>query len=431
MFPKTVRGIDLKKYKKAFLKSVCFFGAAALLFTAYNPLFSAKEKAVAIKAGKIQTITKGMIENGIILIRNDRIAEIGTEVDIPSDAEVFNFQDKFIMPGVVSPDSNIGIFRRTGEEVALAALQVGQGKNFANYPALFSVYPEHPDFRLALMNGFTTLAVSPPPAGISGLGAIIKPYGDKLKDILVRDKAFLKITVYVNTPFWNMLKGALEEAQKKLDEQRKKQEEEKKKEEDKKKAEEKEKEEEEKEEPTISETTKVFMEILEGKYPIVAECSQPASISHLLELVSEYPKIRLIISGGPDTYRAGDLLKEKNIPVILSPTIMTRLRWSIAERTNYVLKCQSLGLKIAFQAPGDVEDQIHLFHFLNQLFQLGVKRDVLLKGVTIIPAELLGVDKLVGSLEKGKKADLIVLKDDPLENIPFVEKVMLGGKFIQ
>jgi len=412
----------LKKHKKSILIFVSFFGIIAFLFSIYRPLFSAEEKVIAIKAGKIQTITKGLIENGTILIRNDRIVEIGTQVDIPSDAEVFNFKDKFVMPGVVSPDSSIGILGPTGP--------TGGGQNLANYPVLYSVYPEHPDYRMALMNGLTTLAVSPPPAGISGLGVVIKPYGDKLKDILVKDKAFLKITVYVNTPFWNMLKGALEEAKRKLDDQKKKQEEMKKKEEEKKKAKENEQEEEEKEEATISETAKVFMEVLEGKYPIIAECSQPASISYLLELIAEYSKIKLIIRGGPDTYKAGDILKRKKIPVILTPAIMTRLRWSIAERTNYILKCQGLGLKIAFQAAGDIENQIHLFHSLNHLFQFGVKSDVLLKGVTIVPAELLGVDKLVGSLEKGKKADLIVFKDDPLKNIPVIEKVMLRGRFV-
>ena len=68
---------------------------------------------------------------------------------------------------------------------------------------------------------------------------------------------------------------------------------------------------------------------------------------------------------------------------------------------------------------------------LNELYRAGVKKDVLFQGVTLIPAQLLGIDSSVGSLEKGKKADLIVLKNDPLENIPVIEKIILGGKFVQ
>ena len=83
---------------------------------------------------------------------------------------------------------------------------------------------------------------------------------------------------------------------------------------------------------------------------------------------------------------------------------------------------------MAFQAPGGIQDQIHLFDYLNKLSLFGVKKDVLLKGVTIIPAEILGIDKHVGSLEKGKKANLIVFKKNPMENVPAIVKVLSGGK---
>jgi imidazolonepropionase-like amidohydrolase len=107
------------------------------------------------------------------------------------------------------------------------------------------------------------------------------------------------------------------------------------------------------------------------------------------------------------------------------------MSWSGADRTNYVLKCQGLGLKMAFQPPGGIQEQIHLFDYLNKLALYGVKKDVLLKGVTIIPAEILGMEKIVGSLERGKRADLIVFQNDPLENIPVIERVLSGGKWVK
>jgi hypothetical protein len=286
---------------------------------------------------------------------------------------------------------------------------------------------------MALMNGFTSIAVSPLPAGIAGLGTVIKPGEKALKDILIKDKAFLKINVSVNTPFWNMLKRALEEAQKKIEEEKKKREEEKQKsEKDKKKDENKENQAERKEEERISESTKIFMEVIEGKLPLLAECSTPDALSHLMALISGYAKVRVIVRGGPNIYKAGSLLKEKNISIILDPIIASaQVMYERVERTNFVLKCQGLGLKIAFQAPGGIEDQIHLFDYLNKLFLYGVKEDVLLKGVTMVPAEILGIDKLVGSLEKGKTADLIVFREDPLKNVPVIEKIMSGGKFVQ
>jgi imidazolonepropionase-like amidohydrolase len=435
-FQKTDKSIDLRNRwgpARGFLLFGLVF-ALSITFSDATPV--ARERVIAIKAGKIQTVAQGEIENGVILIKNDRIAEIGAQVVIPPDAEVLDFQGKFVMPGIVSPDSNLGIYKKQKSKFfSWSRMPEGAGKNVAFYPVLYSIDPEHPDYSLALKNGFTTLAVSPPPAGISGLGAVIRPEGDKLEDILVKDKAFLKISVYVNTPFWNMLKGSLEEAQRLLDEQKKKAEEKAKPKEGKGKdvAKDKAKEEAQKEEPTISESAKVFVDVVDGKTPLLAECNGPDAVLHLLELLSGYPKVKLIIKGGTEVYKAGLLLKEKNIPLILEPGIDVRSDFfqPIAERTNYVLKCQTLDLKLAFQAPGNVEEQIHLLDYLNELSQCGLKKEVLLKGVTLVPAQLLGIDSLVGSLEKGKKADLIVLKNDPFDSVPIIEKVILGGKIVQ
>lgn len=415
------------------LKPIASVGTMLLLFLSG---FSGQEKNLAIKAGKIHTIKNGIIENGVILIRKDRIEGIGSEIEIPADAEVLDFSDKFIMPGIVSPDSNLGIPQPSVEELMEAARSGPSVHNLAYYPVLYSIYPQHPDYLMALKNGFTSIAVSPLPAGIAGLGAVIRPTGETLKDILIKDKAFLKINVYVNTLFWDAMKKALDEAQRKVEEEKKKKEEEikekGKKDKEKSKDEAIEKQEEEKEEERISESTKVFMEVVEGKLPILAECSTSDAISHFLALLSGYPKVKVTVRGGSDVYKAGSLLKEKNICVILDPVIgsVGGFRGRV-ERTNFVLKCQGLGLKMAFQAPGGIEDQIHLFDFLNKLSLYGVKEDVLLKGVTIVPAEILGIDKLVGSVEKGKRADLIVFKNDPLKHVPVIEKVMLGGQFVQ
>ncbi|UCC39685.1 MAG: amidohydrolase family protein [Candidatus Aminicenantes bacterium] len=423
------KGID-EMIRNPVFKLICAFGIAVLFLSPYLSSVFAQEKVIVIKAGKVQTITNGVIENGVILIKGTRIIDIGSQIDIPPNTEVFDFHDKFIMPGVVSPDSNIGI--KLSEEDSLAEAQGSGAKNLANYPVIYSIYPENPDYRLALINGFTTLGISPPSKGISGLSAVIKPTGQKLEDMLIRPRAFLKIKVSVNTPFLDLLKKELEEAQKNLDFQKKKKQEEKEKA---KKMEAKEKViiKKEKEEKTISEATKIFMDVLEGKLPVLAECGAPSAISHIIELISGYPEIKLIIRGSPDTYKAGVLLKEKNIPIIIEPKIDSKISYlsPYPERTNYVLKCQEMGLTIAFQVSGSLEDQIHLYDFLNKLYQLGIKKDLLLKGVTIIPAELLGVEKLVGSLEKGKRANLVVFKEDPIENVPVIEKVILEGKFVQ
>jgi hypothetical protein len=428
-FPGMGNNIDREGTVRFRLKLAVVFGIFELVFCCL--WLKGQEDLLAVKGGRIHTVTKGIIENGVILIRNGIIEEIGPDVTIPSKAEVLDFSEYFITPGVVSPHSYLGIPPPSLAEQSAEMRSGPDIRNLANYPVQYSIYPEDPVYSLALENGITTLGISPRPCGIAGLGAVIQPGGERLKDILMKEKAFLKVNVYVNTPFWDTLKKALDEAQKKLEEQRKKAEEKKKEKEDKAGKNKVRIEEEEKEEEEIQESTQVFMDFVEGKLLMVADCYSPAAVSHLTALLSGFPKVRMAIVGGPEIYEAGGLLKEKNIPVILSPEIRTVMRWSHAERTNYVLKCQALGLKIAFQTPGGIQEQIHVFDYLNKLALYGVKKDVLLEGVTIVPAEILGVDKIVGSLEKGKKADMIVFKNDPLENVPVIEKVLVGGKSVK
>lgn len=416
--------------RRGALTAVVILFAMAVL--AVNSLWvRGQERLLAIRGGEIHTISDGIISDGVILIRGDIIADVGSDVAIPPGADVLDFSENFIMPGIVSPHSYLGIPPPSSAEQSAAARNGPSILNLANYPVRFSIYPENPVYLSALKSGITTIAISPRPAGIAGLGAVIAPGGERMTDVVVKKKAFLKINVYANTPFWDMLKKALEDAQKKGDEEKKRAEDKKREKEEDGKKEKSKSESEEEEEEKISETAQVFMDVIEGKLPLMADCFTPGSLSHLLSLLSGFPNVKVIVVGGPEIYRAGNLLKEKDIPVILSPEISRVMRWSRAERTNYVLKCQGLGLQMAFQAPGGIQEQRHLFDYLNKLALYGVKKDVLFKGVTIIPAEILGVDRNVGSLEKGKRADLIVFRNDPLENIPVVEGVVAGGRFVK
>ena len=62
------------------------------------------------------------------------------------------------------------------------------------------------------------------------------------------------------------------------------------------------------------------------------------------------------------------------------------------------------------------------------IIKLGTKREVALKTVTINPAEVLGIQDKVGSLEKKKDADIVIWSGDPFDYYNNVEKVFINGK---
>ena len=57
----------------------------------------------------------------------------------------------------------------------------------------------------------------------------------------------------------------------------------------------------------------------------------------------------------------------------------------------------------------------------------GVARDAVLRGVTLTPAEILGIQKDVGSLEKGKAGDVLLWTADPLSPEAGLARVIVGG----
>jgi imidazolonepropionase-like amidohydrolase len=67
---------------------------------------------------------------------------------------------------------------------------------------------------------------------------------------------------------------------------------------------------------------------------------------------------------------------------------------------------------------------------VGEMIGAGLARDVALKGVTLEPAAVLKLEKQVGSLEKGKVANLLFLNGDPFEPSTQVMAVMLDGEFV-
>ena len=60
----------------------------------------------------------------------------------------------------------------------------------------------------------------------------------------------------------------------------------------------------------------------------------------------------------------------------------------------------------------------------------GLPKEEALKTITINPAEMLGVADRVGSLEKGKDADIVIWSGDPTETSTKCEKVIVNGELV-
>jgi imidazolonepropionase-like amidohydrolase len=87
------------------------------------------------------------------------------------------------------------------------------------------------------------------------------------------------------------------------------------------------------------------------------------------------------------------------------------------------------GVKVAL-ASGVQPESIDLLTAATFAVRHGMPRDEALKAITLTPAEILGVAERVGSLEKGKDADILILSGEPLAATSRIERVILSGKTV-
>ena len=88
---------------------------------------------------------------------------------------------------------------------------------------------------------------------------------------------------------------------------------------------------------------------------------------------------------------------------------------------------QQAGVKIAFQT-GSIENVSDLLYQAENAVKHGLPYDEAVKALTLYPAQIFGVDDKIGSLEKGKMANLVVFDKDPLKQLSKVNMVVIKGK---
>jgi imidazolonepropionase-like amidohydrolase len=137
----------------------------------------------------------------------------------------------------------------------------------------------------------------------------------------------------------------------------------------------------------------------------------------------------MILAGGEEAYKVKDLLRSKNIPVILRPMLSLpdeeddpydRLLTQPAELSQS-------GVKFAI-ASFDNSFARRLGQNAANAVAHGLPYDEALKAVTLYPAQILGLADQVGTLETGKIANVIVTNGDPLELTTDVKYLFIKGQ---
>jgi imidazolonepropionase-like amidohydrolase len=167
--------------------------------------------------------------------------------------------------------------------------------------------------------------------------------------------------------------------------------------------------------------------VLEGKMPVMMMVSKAKSVKDAVEF-ADREKIKIVIAGVDEVGDYAPLLKAKGIPVICGPTLELPNNEDDAYDQKATLPGElfKAGVKIAF-ATFDVQFARNLPYQAANAVAFGLPAEEALKAVTINPAEIFGVSDRIGSIEKGKWADMILTDGDPLEAKTNIKRMFIKG----
>jgi imidazolonepropionase-like amidohydrolase len=168
--------------------------------------------------------------------------------------------------------------------------------------------------------------------------------------------------------------------------------------------------------------------VIDGKMPLLVRAERERMIKDAVEFADK-EKVKIIIADPREIGSTGQLLKSRNIPVVLGKTFQLPMRDDDPYDEPYTLPNQfyKAGVKFCF-GTFDVEFARNVPFEAAQAAAFGLPRDEALKGLTIHSAEILGAAEQLGSIEKGKIADFILTDGDPLEAKTNIKQMFIGGR---
>ena len=432
-------------------KKTTFLAAVAVVALATTSNLHA-QKPLAFKGAKIITMAGETIENGTIVFRDGKISDVGTDVKVPVEARVIDASDKVIMPGFVEAHTSSGMSQANETNPVVPYVSV-----------IDSIDPMNAYFRSARRNGVTTVRVVPGNSTlIGGQAAVIKTGGEFIDDMVLKSDAGVKISLRPvsgsRMGHLAKLRKALDEAKRKLDKKNKakeeKEDEEKKKDDDKKDAKKKgvkkkedkdgkksddkkskKKDDEKKPEEVESELDKAMFAILSGELPVMIYCDKAMDVGQAMRLIKQYNfKASLVL--GRECYKAAKQVADADLPVVIdSQLVFFEEDPRTKEETKVVLPkvFRDHEVKFAFQVGrggGTTLGSSYFWYQAATAVKYGMPAEEALEALTMLPAKFLGVDEFVGSIEKGKDADIIVLSGEPLSVDTWVDMTVVNGEIV-
>ncbi len=394
---------------------------------------SSQEALVALVGGTVHPVSGPIVQNGVVVMQGGTISAVGprSQVEIPAGARQVDVSGRHVYPGMIDAASNLGLleFGQVGQASDLREV----GRYNPHVRAIAAVQPHYPDMKVARMNGITAAGVAQASGTIQGTMGVVA---------LSDDDTFERVTIQATGPLvvdFPISGSGPDDEEPKLEGERV----------------------EElmevfrrarvyAEAPSTADDPtrrfeanvwggdRVFLEAMvpaiRGDVPVFFRADTDWEIRHVLLFAAEFPSIRPVILGGTQAFRVADDLAEADVPVVLTVSAAYRPTPdrddSITASYRNAARLAAAGVRVGFASDeGTGGDGLarNVPYMAAWSVAFGLPEDAAIQTVTLDNARILGLGDTMGSLEPGKRADILVTDGSPLQMLTTIEHMFVGG----
>lgn len=384
-----------------------------------------QDAPIALVGGTIHPVSSAPIEGGTIVFEDGVITALGSNVDVPAGARTVDVSGMHVYPGLIDAYSAMGLYEIGAVDVTVDTNELGAIN--PNVRAEVAVNPESRHIGTARSNGVLVTVTTPSGGLVSGLSAALMLDGWTWEQMTIRAPAALN----VNWPSpraggfgaqgdneedyeedLRRLRDVFEDARAYRTAQRAA-------------------EDGNGPPPPTDSRWEAMIPVLDGEIPVVVSASDLRQLQDAIEWAEE-EGVRLVLRGGADARYVADHLADQEIPLLLTSVIGAPSRSWEPYDGSYALPAElhEAGVRFAITGGSSAPYANRLPYEAGAAVAFGLPAEEALRAVTLYPAQFLGIDDRVGSLEVGKDATLLVTTGHPLDYPTTIEQAFVEGRDI-
>jgi imidazolonepropionase-like amidohydrolase len=381
---------------------------------------------IALVGGTVHPVSGPAIQGGTVVFEGGVITAVGRNVDVPANAQRIDVSGLHVYPGLIDGFSQMGLYEIGAVDMTVDVNE--RARINANVRAEVAVNAESRHIGTTRSNGVLVAATTPGTGFgfggqiggglISGTSAALMLDGWTWEQMTIRAPLAMNVTwpnpnnednydelireireAFASARAYHAARRAASEGTGPVH--------------------------------PVDSRWEAMIPALTGAIPVVVSANEIRQLQDALEWAEE-EGIRLVLRGGADAGYVADHLARKQVPVLLTSVMSAPNRSWEPYDGAYALPARlyEAGVPFAITGGSSAPYANRLPYEAGSAVAFGLPVDEAVKSVTLYPAQFLGIDDRVGSLEPGKDATLIITTGNPLDYPTTVERAFIQGRDI-